>query len=211
MYFKGVVELFKEFNSPHFSQTTSSNWKMFDKEYVTKGYTRVAGPWCHSDPKPMVIPKQYQIQTLRPWQQQVADSSTNIDPRAINLIFDEKGNHGKSTVVGYLCTRGLAQCIPFCNDFKDIMRMIMDKPKSSLYLIDLPRAIKKDKLFQLYAGIEIIKGGYCYDDRYSFQEMWFDTPSIWVFTNVLPDTSYLSEDRWRIWTINEQLDTLVSH
>jgi hypothetical protein len=202
LYFNGVKLLFTEFNKPHISPSVVKTFKAFDKDYVTKGYTRVAGPWSYDDPEPKYIPVQYRIDNLRPWQLTIKDSP--VHDRAINCIFDEHGNIGKSTLVGVLSCNGLAQSIPFCNDFRDIMRMIMDKPKSSIYLIDLPRAIKKDKLFQMYAGIEIIKGGYCYDDRYSFKEAWFDTPSIWVFTNILPDRKMLSADRWHIWQVSNQ-------
>jgi len=202
-YEASVIKMFKPFNA-HISRSSTSTFQKFTKDYVTKDLTRVAGPWAYDDPKPAYVPIQYRVAKLRPWQDQVKQSP--VDPRAVNIILDPSGNIGKSVCVGVLCCTGFAQCIPFCNDFRDIMRTIMDKPKSSIYLIDLPRAIKKDKLFQMYAGIEIIKNGYCYDDRYKFREEWFDTPSIWVFTNILPDREMLSTDRWRIWNIvDEQL------
>lgn len=207
LYFNGVKKLFEQFNNPHLSATFGKTFTKFDKDYVSKDATRIAGPWADDDPVPKYVPVQYRIEKLKPWQETVQNSP--IDPRSINVIYDEHGNIGKSTLVGYLCCKDKAQSIPFCNDFRDIMRMIMDKPKSSIYLIDLPRAIKKDKLYQLYAGIEIIKGGYCFDDRYKFEEMWFDTPSIWVFTNILPDRELLSADRWKIWTVHPQLETLL--
>lgn len=200
-YIATVIKMFKEYNS-HVSPSSTSTFKKFERDYVTKNNTRVQGPWAYDDPAPKYIPLQYRVDSLRPWQQSI--KSAPVDPRAVNLIFDSKGNIGKSTLVGVLCCTGLAQSIPYCNDFRDIMRMIMNKPKSSIYLIDLPRAIKKDKLFQMYAGIEIIKGGYCFDDRYHFKEEWFDVPSVWVFTNVLPDRSMLSADRWNLWEIVDE-------
>ncbi|WP_445772263.1 hypothetical protein, partial [Rheinheimera sp.] len=51
---------------------------------------------------------------------------------------------------------------------------------------------------------EQIKKGKLYDTRYKYQEYWIDSPQIWVFSNIEPDLSMLSLDRWRIWTINEQ-------
>jgi hypothetical protein len=68
-------------------------------------------------------------------------------------------------------------------------------------MIDMPRAIKKDKLNGFYSAIESLKDGYAFDDRYKFVEKIFDSPCIWVFTNTYPDTDLLSEDRWKFWHV----------
>lgn len=209
-----VIDFFKPLNNARVSVTTTVNRN--DWTYVTKLETRVAGPWSSDDPAPIKIPIQYSdqmIKELRPWQQSVLDKSKIIS-RHVNLIVDTEGCSGKSTLVGYACCRKLAQNIPFCNDFRDIMRMIMDKPESNLYFIDLPRALKKDKLNQMFSGIEQIKGGYAFDDRYSFREKWFDAPEIWVFTNVKPKLKWFTPDRWLFWEIsnkNELVKYTVHH
>ena len=33
--------------------------------------------------------------------------------------------------------------------------------------------LKKDKLADLYSGIEVIKNGVCYDKRYHAKKLWF--------------------------------------
>jgi len=59
------------------------------------------------------------------------------------------------------------------------------------------------------SGIETLKDGYAYDDRYHFKEEYFDCPQIWVFMNMVPDISMLSKDRWKLWVIKEgKLQTL---
>jgi hypothetical protein len=63
--------------------------------------------------------------------------------------------------------------------------------------------MNKDKLFGFYTGIECVKDGYAYDDRYRFIEKVFDCPNIWIFSNQLPDETLLSNDRWRIWEVVE--------
>lgn len=65
----------------------------------------------------------------------------------------------------------------------------------------MPRAINKEKLYQFFSGIETLKSGYCYDDRYKFTKRLFDRPRICIFTNVEPDETLLSKDMWRIWTV----------
>lgn len=211
----------------HLSPTSKENQdNMF---YVMKEDTKVEGPWTDKD-KIKVIPIQLvkfygdNAATLFPWQLSIWNrimqfdykklywnnenrdlSKLVIDDRHINLIYCSKGNSGKSTICQLLAVEDKAHFIPFCNDYKDIMRMVMDRPKLGAYLIDMPRAINKDKLYQLFSGIETIKGGYCYDDRYEFRDEHFDTPQIFVFTNKLPDISLLSEDRWLIWEIIDNI------
>lgn len=77
----------------------------------------------------------------------------------------------------------------------------MDMPKFGMYIIDLPRAVKKEHQREMWAALETVKGGYAYDDRFHFKYEWFDSPKIWVFTNQLPDLEYQSLDRWKLWTV----------
>jgi len=185
----------------HLSITSNENKN--NQFYVMKEDTRIDGPWKDTD-EVIYIPRQIkEIKTLYPWQQYIVDNYDVWDTRTINIIVDNKGNCGKSILAGYVRAYKLGFVIPFCNDFRDIMRMIMDVPTKRLYLIDMPRAINKEKLYQMYSALETIKNGYAYDDRYSFKEKVFDCPNIWVFTNNIPDISYLSTDRWKFWNIDE--------
>lgn len=190
----------------HWSPTSKNN--QGNDWYVTKEETRIEGPWSDKD-KTVTIPKQVQEVINKgwyPWQISIYNLSKVWDTRTIHCIYNEKGNEGKSILCQYLRCMGIAMNIPFCNDFKDIMRMVMDMPKVGCYTIDMPRAINKEKLFQLFAAIEVVKGGYAYDDRYSFKSEDFDCPNIFVFTNKIPDFNLLSMDRWRLWEIkNHQL------
>jgi len=126
------------------------------------------------------------------------------DTRKINIIFDKLGNIGKTTWSIYMEVHKLGVMIPYVNCYKDIMRSVCDMGKASCYIIDIPRSIKKKNMRDLYAGIETIKGGFAYDDRYSMTKIFFDCPCIWVFTNKLPKQSYLSPDRWNYFTINKK-------
>lgn len=196
----GVRKRFPSFHK--LSPTSSENAdNMF---YVIKEDTRIDGPWTDQD---KYIPRQVrEIKELRPWQKYIVDHAKDWDTRTINIILDKKGNHGKSILCTYLGVYEIGRKIPFSNDFRDIMRMVMDTPDSSLYIFDIPRALKKDKLFQFYAGIEEIKNGYAYDDRYAFKEKYFDCPNVWIFTNEEPDRNMLSSDRWVLWTITDEYE-----
>lgn len=198
---KTTIKFFSEVGGgkPHLSKTSKNCDNNF--KYVCKEETRVAGPWSHDDIMPYMPIQFRHVVEYKKWQRSVVDMPADL--RRIHCLIDGLGNIGKSTFVGHMCCLKKAQCIPFCNDFRDIMRLVMDKPKSSLYFIDLPRAIKKDRLFQLFAGIEKVKDGNVFDDRYGFREEWIDSPEIWVFTNTEPDLTYLSLDRWNLWRVNE--------
>ena len=81
--------------------------------------------------------------------------------------------------------------------------MVMDRPISTCYFIDMPRSLPKTKLNQFYSGIEELKNGHAWDARYHFKEKYFDSPNVWLFVNIIPDKNMLSRDRWIIWEIRD--------
>lgn len=87
--------------------------------------------------------------------------------------------------------------------YKDFMRMVMDTPKSCLYLVDFPRSMNKTNCAGFWSAIETVKDGYAYDDRYGFREEYFDCPNIWVFMNKFPEFEHLSTDRWILWEVSK--------
>jgi len=199
-----VIKLFNAhacFKGVHLSLTSSGGASTFD--YVLKDDTRVEGPWTDKDPKPAYVPRHIrECSTLRPFQQSILDECKLYNERTIDLVYCPEGNKGKSVLCGK--ARGLGyRVMPPVFDYKDILRMVYCCPTSSAYFVDMPRSIKQDKLASFFAGLETIKDGYAYDDRYKFKEKSFDSPRIFVFTNKLPDPGYLSKDRWSIWTIND--------
>lgn len=191
----------KKWEQIHFSPTSTENSE--NDFYVSKSETRIEGPWKNTDTE-IYIPRQIrEIETLMHWQKYVISKSDIWDTRKINIIVDPKGGHGKTILKGYMRAHNLGRPLPFCNDYQSLMRMVMDMPTARCYIIDIPKAINKDRLYQLYAGIESVKDGYAYDDRYSFKEKYFDCPNIWVFTNTVPDLEMLSSDRWNIYHFDE--------
>lgn len=174
--------------------------------YVLKPDSRVSGPWTDEDAVPVEVPRQIKDILLREWQQSIADSADEWDTRHINVVVEQQGNVGKSVLCCYLGVHNKGRVIPPVNDYKDLMRMVMDLPTSKLYLVDIPRALDVKKASGIYSALEEIKSGHAWDDRYKFQEKWFDCPNIWVFTNHEPPNEYLSKDRWVLWKIeNEKL------
>lgn len=193
----------------HLSPT--SNAHKGDMIYVSKSQTRLEGPWTDKDPNEDEMPFQFKkLKEWRPWQAQIVALLKVKDDRTIHVVYDPVGNKGKSSLANYLGWKQQAKTLPFVNDYKDVMRMVYDMPKVGAYFIDMPRAIKKHKLQQLFGAIEHVKNGFAFDDRNHYKEAYFDSPNIFVFTNDVPDLNMLSNDRWKIWDINKD-DELVPH
>ncbi len=177
--------------------------------YVMKADTRIRGPFTDKD-KAAYIPRQYVNMELYPYQQQIIDSKNEFDFRIVDCIIDKKGNNGKSTVASIADLLHGAVDLPWVNDADRLIASLCDiliakqERKPGIIFMDMPRAVSKDKLYQLYAAIEQIKKGKVWDMRNSYKEWWFDSPRIWVFTNELPDVTLLSADRWRFWQIEDK-------
>lgn len=197
------TEILKFFTPNYLEPSVNATFYAGDMFYVMKDETRLDGPWDERSEKKIYIPRQIrEIQSLKPWQQSIIDDSKVWNTRTINLLYDDQGNIGKSIIKTYIGVHQIGRSLPFTNDYKDMLRMVMDTEKKPLYIIDIPRALKKEHMFNFFSAIETLKDGYAYDDRYSFKEEYFDCPNIWVFTNVIPDLQLLSKDRWKFWQVN---------
>lgn len=186
--------------------------------YVMKADTRVDGPWSDNE-KEVFIPYQYRglMDRLFPYQQRIWDSADSRDSRTINYIYCKTGNNGKSTIASLCDLNGRGLDLPPVNDSEKLIASVCDilmakqcrDPK--VVFVDMPRAMDKRKLGGMYTAIEQIKKGKVFDLRYSYKEWWFDSPQVWVFGNTPPDTSMMSMDRWRLWTIHPFFKELVAY
>lgn len=193
----------------HISITSNNGGKTFG--YVMKADTRISGPWTSMDVERPPLTRQLQAfvqYELRPWQQQIKELCMTTCDRSINVIIDTIGNIGKSIFAEYLEYEGLACEIPPFRMMEDIMQCCMGMAEQKVYLIDMPRGMKKDKLGEFYSGLEALKNGIMYDKRYAFKKRRIDRPQIVVFTNVDPCLELLSRDRWILWDINADYELI---
>lgn len=189
----------------HVSPMSNNSVNQEKFTYFTKADTRIEGPW-DDRAEPLPVPRQIaHINQMYPWQQTLIDVSKVFDARSIHAVIDTVGNNGKTCFKTHMATTRQARVIPFANDYRDILRMVCGMETSNCYIIDMPRAISKDKLFQFWSAIETVKDGWAYDDRYHFKEKYFDSPQIIVFMNKAPDTTLLSTDRWKLHTIENHV------
>jgi len=187
----------------HLSITSNANRD--NTFYVLKAETRVEGPWSSEAPEKFVPWDVALMNELYPWQESVRKWGSERELRKIRVIYCPGGGSGKTSLARYLLVHGIGRMIPFANDYRDILRMICDMPTAPLYLVDMPRAISKDRLYQFWGAVESVKGGYAYDDRYKFREKIFDPPQVVVFTNTIPDRELMSADRWDLYEIKEKV------
>lgn len=186
-------------NIPGCNITVTSTANAGNDFYTTKQDTRVDGPWTDQD-KP-VLKTVAKMTTLYPWQESLIHHVTIPNDREVHVIIDVSGNNGKSSFAKYMWTHYDAQPIPPLNQAKDLAQFTMGFSKKPIYIIDMPRAMKKKDLFELYSGIEQLKNGMVYDTRYHARFEYFDEPQVIVFTNTMPKMRYLSRDRWKLWSI----------
>lgn len=175
--------------------------------YQTKAQTRVEGPWLSTDPPPPVLTQQMQMflsWDMRPWQKELRAKTSDFDLRSIDLVYDPIGGIGKSLFAEYMEYSGTAEEIPAMRMMDDIFQWVATRPIKPLYIVDMPRGLKKDKLGDFYSGLEVIKNGVAFDKRYTAKKIRFDRPRIIVFTNTLPNFDLMSKDRWRVWEIVNQ-------
>jgi len=194
-----------EYFAPMLNSTIKGGSETF---YVTKPETRKSGPWSDKD-ELHYIPRQYRGLTdrLKPWQKVIWDSADWWEDRIINVIVDDKGCQGKSTIASLMDLHGRGIDCQVTNDKEKLIQSLADVLMNKecrvprTVLVDIPRSDRQDKLFGLYAAIEQIKKGKVTDTRYSYKEWWFDSPVVWVFCNEAPSPGYVSRDRWRFWSI----------
>lgn len=189
----------------HLSPTTKGVHKSSSFEYAMKADTRVEGPWSDADYEPPpVLTRQLEDflgKSLYPWQEDCLKLMEEEDDRRITLIYDVHGCAGKSILCEYAEYKKLGFEMPPMRQLEDIMSIAMCVKTQTCYLIDMPRAMKKDKLAEFYSGLESLKNGKAYDKRYSYRQKRFDRPQVIVFTNKLPAWEFMSKDRWTVYVM----------
>lgn len=201
----------------HVSPTTTGVHENNSFNYCMKADTRVDGPWKDTDqefedPPPLTRQLKDFIEKigpdasgLYPWQQRLRELLSTTDDRRIICVVDAgAGNNGKSIFSEYLEYHRIAYEVPPMTCMEDIMQCCMGISAQKCYIVDMPRAMKKEKLAGFYSGLEALKNGVMYDKRYAFKKRRIDRPQIVVFTNSFPDRSLLSPDRWAIYSLTDR-------
>lgn len=178
------------------------------KDYVTKAETRIAGPWADC---PIYLGRDIAcMHKPRPWQKDLmAILSKQPNSRTIIWINDGQGNVGKSVLIKHLCFNNLAKKVPMGNATQLKTNVITQGP-SRIYVGDLPRTLgTTEKMTDLISACEEIKNGYVASAMYGkHQELFMEPPHLVLFANTAPPREMMSQDRWRVYTIDPMFYTL---
>lgn len=160
----------------------------------TVDYTKKDGNYYH---RRECIPKPYDdpAPTWRKWQRAVLDAVAKNEPRKVICVVDERGGAGKTYLAMWHAVRHLAIYVP-CMHYQDIMRMAYANRVPRWYIYDIPRALTRKQMSQVYSSAETLRDGYCYDDRYEWRSRIQESRPVVIYTNVMPDPKQLSSDRW---------------
>lgn len=182
--------------------------------YVMKVQTRIKGPFCDKDNirDPAVMTDQLQnfiSQALYPWQEKALQLVKSYNERYLHYIYDPHYNSGKSIFCEWIEYQELGEEIPPFTLMEDIMQFVMCQPTTRCYLFDMPAAMKKEKMHQMYAGLEMLKNGYLYDKRYNGRKKRITRPTVICFANNLPVQGLIAPDRWQIHYLTEDKDLVT--
>lgn len=173
-----------------------------DEEYVMKEDTRVEGPWSSKDVVAYIPIDMRATPDWRPWQAECIETmAVKPNRRHIHCFVDTSGNIGKSFLAMWLHCHGKAFYVPCFTEAKELMRMSTGMLKSGwrdTFFIDLPRALSHKSENEIYGGIEQLKTGMIYEDRYEFRMQAIDPVHVFIFTNRVPNMKLVSPDRWII-------------
>lgn len=188
------------------------NLQHLRERYASKVDTRINGPFF-SISCDEYIPAQYRNKELEGWQMKALniamEECRTLSDRTIHWIYDGSGSHGKSVLASLVELHKKGIDLPSCNDYTKLCEALCDELMDNnnrnpgMLLIDLPRAIPKNAMHGFISACEQFKKGKVVDGRNHYRKWWFDTPSVWVFSNSLPPMKGLSADRWQIWTFDK--------
>ena len=141
---------------------------------------------------------------LYPWQKEIINIvEGERDDRKIYWIFEEEGCTGKSALCKKLAVEynaiicgGKASDMKYC-----VYQMITAGKNVPLVIMDVPR---KSNKYLSYQGMEEIKNGCFFNNKYESGMCLMNSPHMFVFSNEPPVFRNMSLDRWVIFKIEDK-------
>ena len=140
------------------------------------------------------------------WQNNIFEIlMNNSDDRHIHWLWEDIGNVGKTAFAKYMCVHHGA--IILSGKGSDMKNGVLDYIKNNnrspkIIIIDIPR-VSTD--YVSYSGIEEIKNGLFYSSKYEGGQVIMNPPHIICFANKEADTWKMSQDRWKIIEIKQDV------
>jgi hypothetical protein len=163
--------------------------------------------WESNFVKPPIVIETIKESQLMEWQKDIEFMMTyKPSGRTINWYWETTGRTGKSSFTKYMVVK-YGKRVAFINGGKlsDVTNIIYENPnllELEMLIIDLPRGTG-NKLSN--RAVECILNGMITNTKYETGTKVFNPLHVVVFSNMHPDTSLMSEDRWFIEEITEVL------
>jgi hypothetical protein len=214
---RAVIELFKgTFKNVKGLTITPVYDKFAIQDYVTKPKGRVKGPFYAGNME--LFEMNSSKSKLRKWQSDLykiltSEKLDELKNRKVIWVQDISGNTGKSWFqkwlrVGQKNLTARSLPVSAVDRLLAAVCQINRKEKVDIFNIDLSRTRGEGESYSnLFAAIEQIKNGFVIDLMYGkYHESYFDPPVVMIFTNqnIEKFKHYLSEDRWKVFTINAE-------
>lgn len=138
-----------------------------------------------------------ELDSMYTWQRALAaEIETPPHPRHIIWYYDQRGGSGKTELAKYILTTYPHSLFLSGGAFKDIsFQIVKAKVDPGVVIVNLPRT-SDGKVS--YASLEAAKDGLVQTGKYEGGHRLFPQPHVIVFANFLPDVNALSQDRWQI-------------
>lgn len=148
------------------------------------------------------------ITNLKRWQlfiKHIVESEP--DDRSAYWFYDFGGNLGKTALCKYLCGKYGAVLLDGCK--KDILYGASEaNDNTNIFLFNISKS-KGNKI--CYESIEKLKDGIWFSPKFESRMTLRNPPHIIIFANCPPKIETLSNDRWKIYEINELEEFLTYH
>jgi hypothetical protein len=179
------------------------------KEYCHKSETRTGEVFTNIKFPRELVKMTYE--KLRPWQREIADQFKEPeDPlfgRTIYWYWEPTGNVGKTVLSMYFTdVCGAIILGGKGSDIKCGLAKYIDANGAGpdMVVIDIPRCVEHIS----WDGIECAKNGIFFSGKYESGMVRYNRPHVVCFANRPPPLEKLSEDRWKVYEIDEYSQTL---
>lgn len=184
-------------------ERASTNGLLALSKYCMKKEGRLDGPWAD---KPLYNPEEDCWDESK-WPQWMTDVTkmlrTEKADRRIHWHVDYKGSSGKTEWAKMLEYEGQA-CYLGYEKNDGVKYMVCEAGQQPAYIFDLTRTKPKDMALEdLYAELEVIKGGLVKTSKWKGGRLLAPKPHVIVLANFKPMSSRLSKDRWNIIDITD--------
>lgn len=203
-HLQGYIEFHKKERPTECVKTTKIHWEKArgsredNIKYCSKeGKVHTNSNWILEDEFMEYIHKP------KDWQRKILKIiSEPVDKRRMFWFWEKTGGVGKSTFAKHLVLKHEAICLS--GKATDIKYAINTWTKSGkrvkTVVIDLPRQAQG---YISYGGIEEVKNGFFFSNKYESEMCLYNKPHVIVFANFAPDESKLSVGRWIIEEISQ--------